>query len=251
MTTELDVLARILDGEVVDTDEGRAIAADLERIREGMSLAARSPHPPRAHYSMPVVGVAAGIAVVAIAAGVVLASDDRGPREAAAPPPATASAVTTAPEVTSTAATQTGPVLGLPGAPLRLAERVAQADRIVVGEVTNVTRGALSEDVGGLPYLLASVKVTESLKPAGGTDAVVAFDYDLGGAVTSEGSARPWTVGQRVLLFLVSDAGTVSEKIEPAHLQLAEGDGGRFLFNGETLDAPFSLDDVRRLVTGS
>jgi hypothetical protein len=118
-----------------------------------------------------------------------------------------------------------------------------------VGTVTKVDRGRLGGQTGGETgdrYVLATIGVEEPIKGPGGQ--VVAFSYDLGGAgTTSEGATRPWTVGDRVLLFLVSDAGTVSADLRPAHLQVAGGETGRYLIRGGQPDgAGFTLDDVRQ-----
>jgi hypothetical protein len=99
-----------------------------------------------------------------------------------------------------------------------------------------------------MPYALATIAVTESLKPAGGgDDQVVAFDYDYG-ATTPDGAAGGWVVGQEVLVFLVSDAGTVSEHLQPAHLQLLQGGRGRFAVTDGQLQAPFTLDELRAAI---
>ena len=124
---------------------------------------------------------------------------------------------------------------------------MAQADRIVVGTIEQIDRG----EVDGLAYVLATVAIDESIKPGGdGETTVVAFDYDLGGGITSAGGSTPWTVGDRVLLFLVSDAGTVSEHLQPAHLQVAEGQGGRYPVVDGRVEAPFTLDEVRDAARG-
>ncbi len=246
MTTETDVLALILEGETIDTDEGRAIAADLDRISRGMELAATQPLPQPRRSPSPIVGVAAAAVVAVITAGVLVANNGRDSSPDVASP--------TSSRPVSAAVTETqgpGVVLGVPAPELTIEQRVAQAERIVVGDVTRVTRGELrdpnGESIGR--YVLATVSVSESLKPADAAKEVVAFTYDYGGAiVSSEGETRPWAVGQRVLLFLLNDKGTVSEKLQPAHLQVAEGESGRYFLNGDTLDAPFTLDDVRRLV---
>lgn len=174
---------------------------------------------------------AAAIAVAGIGTLVVLRDDGGATPIATSPSPTTS--VTTA------------PALGFPAMTLTLDQRVAQADRIVVGTITAIDRG----EVGGLPYVLAAVDVSEDIKPSNArmVNPVTAFDYNLGagGAITSEGSSTPWNIGDRVLLFLVSDASTVSENLQPAHLQVAEGASGRYaIVNGEAV-APFTLDDVR------
>jgi hypothetical protein len=120
---------------------------------------------------------------------------------------------------------------------------VAQAQRIVVGTVTQVTHGQLTGH-GPEPYVLSTIHVTETIKgPAG---EAVALDWDYTGTTTTtDGDPWSWRVGDRVLLFLVSDTGTVFAGVRPAHLQVAD----RYLLAGERLvGADFTLADVRRLV---
>ncbi|MFN2625370.1 MAG: hypothetical protein ABR520_04715 [Mycobacteriales bacterium] len=142
--------------------------------------------------------------------------------------------------------------LGVRAPELSLAERVRQATRIVVGRVTDVDRGTLTATNGepsGEKYLIAAIEVTDPLKPDGDTSEVNAFTYDYDGAiVSSEVTPRPWQVGDKVLLFLTTDVGTPSERVQPPHLMVAEGESGRYFFSGDRLDAPFTLDDVRRAV---
>jgi hypothetical protein len=221
---------------------------DVERIRRGLGLLADeardAPVEPavrrgRTPKRRPV--LVAGAAVLAVATGGGLAVALRGGgsgSEAAtsnrtlAPPPAARPAST--------------PTNGAKAPALSLVERVRSSDRIVVGTVTALTRGEL-EAAQGLPYVLATISVERSLKPGGASaGSVVAFDYDLaegGSKVYSEASA-PWRVGERVLLFLGSDSGTVSESLQPDHLQVVGGASGRYVFRGRRLEAPFSLADV-------
>jgi hypothetical protein len=235
--TDEDLVLRVLDGETPDSDDARQAELDLARIRRGMELVAAVP------VAVPTPAVvrrrrwpAAALAAAAATAGVLaLATRDDPPRPVAKNPAPSASA-------------STAPGIGIHPPEQSLAERVAAANRIVVGSVTSLQRGRTPGD-GSLPYVLATVAVSEELKPAAdGTDEVVAFDYDLTGSATTTGSGTPWQVGDDVLLFLVSDAGTVSAGIAPAHLQVAGGASGRYLLRDGHLDAPFTLDEVRNLV---
>ena len=132
-----------------------------------------------------------------------------------------------------------------PGPPLTLPQRVTQADRIVIGTVTRVDRG-VRQVQGGVPYILASVRVEETLKgPAGD---VVALEYDYTGKQDPDSVHTPWSVGDHVLLFLVPDQGTIFADVRPTHLQVAGGERGRYhLDGGQLVRAGFTLDDVRRL----
>lgn len=47
-------------------------------------------------------------------------------------------------------------------------------------------------------------------------------------------------------LSLVPDVGTASSDVQPAHVFVDGGESGRYLFDGDRLDAPFTIDDVRR-----
>ncbi len=221
-------LFAVLDAEAdqeVPEAARRTAERDLAAIREGMGLLgaeATSISRPRQWLSSRWLAVAAGIVALVAALAIVpgLVRDERA-----------------------------GPSIGMPGPQLSLSERVREADRIVVGTVTKVDHGRLDSqipDETGDAYVLATVRVEEAIKGPGGE--VVAFSYDFGGAVvTSEGSTRPWTEGDRVLLFLAADAGTVSAGLSPAHLQVAEGEAGRYFVDGDRLiDATFTLEDVRR-----
>jgi hypothetical protein len=137
---------------------------------------------------------------------------------------------------------------GTPASVLSLSQRVAESARVVVGTVTKVDHGRTNGPVAGEtgdPYVLATIRVDEAIKGPGGD--LVAFDYTFASA-TSEGASRAWNVGDHVLLFLVPDVGTVSATIEPLHMQVAEGESGRYFIDGAKLvGADFTLDDVRRL----
>ncbi|MEP7054239.1 MAG: hypothetical protein ABI912_03230 [Actinomycetota bacterium] len=259
MTTPSDVLQQVLDSVAVDSAEARTIERDLDRIRRGMELAAT---PSRRPHSVPArrpAAIAAIAVLVLVVAGAVALNRPSANRAAgvAAPAQSTSPAPPSEPAEASATDTSTadpsGLVLGVPAPQLTLEQRVAQADRIVVGTVTNIARGDLGAAGGESAgrYVLATIAISESLKPAGSAGAVVAFDYDYSGAVVSkEGQSKPWAVGDELLLFLVSDAGTISERLQPAHLQVAEGAAGRYVLTAGTLDAPFTLDDVRRLARG-
>jgi hypothetical protein len=123
---------------------------------------------------------------------------------------------------------------------------VAEADRIVVGTVTDVQHGKASELSGGMDYVLGTLKVEELIRGAKSTDQIVAFDFEYGNAVVSDTPmGATFEPGQRVLVFLTSVAGTVSEDLRPEHWQVTGGDQGEFFFEGDKLQAPFSLEDVR------
>ena len=103
--------------------------------------------------------------------------------------------------------------------------------------------------------MLADVTVGEAIRGEGGT--LVAFDYDLGGGaaggtITSRGGAissvpggSDWVVGQDVLLFLAPSTGTVHEGLRPEHWQVVGGTQGRYLVVVGSVQAPFTLDQVR------
>ena len=225
------------DGPTPKDDAVLALAVerarrDIDRIRRGLVLVAAHEEQPakqRSRVRRRVLVAAAAAAVVAGVAGVALAVRED-PTPLASP--------TSTVGAPSIASGQSAPALTLD-------ERVAQADRIVVGTITAIDRG----EVAGLPYVLATIDVSETIKPsAGGFESpVVAFDYDLSGAITSaDSTAAPWAIGDEVLLFLVSDAGTVSEDLQPSHLQIAEGAGGRYPIVNDEVVGPFTLDEVRQ-----
>lgn len=233
--TEIRAIAIALGDEPADPaleDEVLRARRDIERIRRGIELTARgapaTPVRPARRRWLPVAAAAAAaVAVAGIATALVTRDDSTAPTVSPSP----------------TTPTSQPAVNAQRSADLSLSEKVAQADAIVVGTITRLDRG----EVGGLPYVLATVEVSETIEGEP-SSTVVAFDYDLdsGDAVTSAGAGTPWNVGDEVLLFLVSDAGTVSEDLEPAHLQVAEGARGRFaVVDGELVNAPFTLDDVR------
>lgn len=239
-TTDDRALELVLDGRSDDVDAdlrdaaGRA-SRDVERIRRGLHLAADlgvATATPRSRRRRPnrLVGVAA---VALLVVGAAVAAVRSGNEDT----PSTEAAEQEIPLTPPTAAS------GLPRQ--GLAEQVDQADAVVIGTVSDVTRGELAVD-GGLPYVLATIEVSEWIKSSGTEGpTVVAFDYTFAGP-TSAPTGDDWVVGEKMLLFLVSDAGTVSESLEPAHLQVAGGHGGRFPFEGDQLSAPFSLDELRR-----
>ena len=141
----------------------------------------------------------------------------------------------------------TPPIINpVPGPQLTLQQKVAGADMIVVGTVTQVRTGTLgAEAEGGMEYAMATIRVEERIKGSPG-DSVVAFDY-VYGVVSPEVPGGQWAhPGDRLLVFLVSDEGAVSEDLRPAHLQIAEGFAGRFAVkDGGLIGAPFTLQDVR------
>lgn len=238
--TNLDdrALALVLHGAPLPSGDAELADAvtrarhDVDRIRRGIALVADTPMPVVTHPTRrPWLLGAAAAAVLALGiAGLAIASNDRvrpvaATSTTAVPGPATASA--------------------RPGPALTLRERVEKADRIVIGVITDVERGELEPDGASMPYVLTTIAVEETIKGEP-SDEVVAFDYDFAGIITSsDAPAVPWNVGEEVLLFLVSDAGTVSEHLEPAHLQVADGARGRYaVFEGEVV-GEFTLDDVR------
>jgi hypothetical protein len=196
--------------------------------------------------------VAAGVAAAAVlAAGLAVAqlggSDHRD--QAGRPTPRATSG-------------SSGPQLGF-GVPYDLDRLVRESDHVVIGRVTEVRRGS-GEEAGGLPYVLAHIDSEEVLRGGGGD--VWAFDYDLGAGTNGAGTTgagttgagtssvpagAPWRVGDRLLLFLTSPAGTVHERVQPPHLQVVAGAQGRYVVNGDAVEAPFSLADVRAAVAES
>ena len=127
-----------------------------------------------------------------------------------------------------------------------LGRLVRESPRIVVGTVTDLRHGS-GEAAGGLPYVLAHIRVREAIRGAAGD--LWAFDYDLGsgGAISSVPSGPPWRVGEDVLLFLSSSSGTVHEGVAPAHEQVSGGAQGRYeIVDGELRSAPFTLEQVRK-----
>lgn len=273
MTTVDDLaLQHALDGTTADPDDMELADAivraerDLARIRRGLQLvAAEEPTAApvrsrrRGRRAVAVAGVAAAIAAAVLIA-VVLAWDDDDPAQVAAPsgttapaPDTQAAAAPATADSTAAISPDTGMVQGMPAPEQGLPELARTAERIVIGRIERVDRGRIAmpgePEEQGMPYALATIAVRESLKPAGDLiEEVVAFDYDYGGMITPDGSAGGWEIGQDVLVFLVSDAGTVSEGVQPAHLQLLEGARGRFPVVDGQLQAPFTLDDVRAAV---
>ena len=229
MDEDAQALQAVLDNEADGVPDAARLAAerDLVAIRRGLMLiAADIPVAPRPRRGQNWRWLAAA-AIVVVALGLV--------------------AIVTVQRLGSMDRDR-GPSIGVPAIPLTLKERVAAATRIVVGTVVKVERGRTGTQVegeSGDPYVLATVRIDEAIKGAGGD--VVAFAYDFGSAVTSEGQARPWNVGDHVLLFLVLDEGTVSANIRPPHMQVAEGEAGRYFVDGDkVVDADFTLADVRR-----
>ncbi len=122
---------------------------------------------------------------------------------------------------------------------------------VVTGTVTRVDLGQAGGE-GGMDYAIATVRVAEALKGSIGST-VSALDYVYGitpggqSGVTSGGQSGVWvSEGDQVLLFLASSAGTVHEDIDPPHLQVLHGTAGRyFIRDGELVDAPFTMAEVR------
>jgi hypothetical protein len=216
-------------------DRGRA---DLARIRRGLKLIAaedadRAPTLRRTtrRTFRRAAAVAAAAAVVGVAVVFGVTRDDSSDRAAGDK--------------------QRGgsPALGAPAPNMTLEERVAASDRIIIGTITAISHGQLVEQDGqpGLPYVLAKVSIARTLKPASGDDAsVIAFDYDADPTTTSvpSNAGPPWRVGDELLLFLASDRGTVSENIEPAHLQVVGGASGRYEMRDGEVVAPFTVADI-------
>lgn len=222
--------AAVADESLAGFDESEAAAAerDVERIRRGLDLLARDLDDERARRRVPRwVGVAASLA--AAAAGVVVLV----PRHDARP----VARATAAPG--RTGATSVVPDRGWQF-------RARNATTVVVGTVSHLTHGTI--DLGpGAPvgYTLADVDVSETVKGTAGD--VTAFAFDEADASTA---ARTWNVGDRVVLFLVQpEAGWLSSSVPAAHLDLFEGLRSRYDFDGEALDAPFTLDELRAEVT--
>lgn len=211
---------------------------DVDRIRAGLLLlAADVPAARPSRSRRPLLAAAAAVAV--LAAGAVAYSATRPTSRPVAQPSATPT-----PSTSSTS----GVSIGMPVPPRDLPTMVRDATRVVVGHVTDVTTGTLPAPEGesGDAYVLASVAVDEAIKGVGGTLAAFAYTYGGTTVVTSEGTTRPWQVGDRVLLFLVPDVGTASSDVQPPHMFVDGGESGRYLFDGDQLAAPFTLDDVRR-----
>jgi hypothetical protein len=221
-----------LEADAGTTDESAAahqVELDIAEIRRGLVLlAADVPVPTATRRRVRLIWLAAAAAVALVGAGTLGATAliDREGGGNSGPP-----------------------AMGMPANPLTLHERVASASRIVVGTVIALQRGRIDSEIegeAGDPYVLATIRIDEAIKGPHGE--IVAFAYDLGTTiVNSEGGSRPWNVGDRLLLFLVPDVGTVSSDISPPHLQVAEGEGGRYFLDSNRIrDADFTLDDVRR-----
>jgi hypothetical protein len=208
-----------------------------ERLRRGLAALAEETPAPRPTYRRHLPVAAAAAAVVIAAAAFVASglggSDDPGDRNLADP------------RRTATSGPVPPPLGGV--IEYDVDRLVTDADRVVVGTVTDVERHAPSEATGGLAYVLASIEVDEVVK--GPTAAsLVAFDYDyeFGDSVSSEsGLGARFVRGERVLLFLSSSAGTVHEQLQPPHWQVTGGAQGLYVMDGDEPEAPFTLFDVR------
>lgn len=207
-------------------------------------------------------GIAAGIAAAAVTASLVVLGGGDGARtpRTAVPPARTTTQPTTAQPTTDGSAAQPTTDGSAARISYDLRRLSAESALIVVGTVTEVRHGS-GEAAGGLPYVLAHIRVDRALR--GADSSVWAFDYDLGSkggvvssesavspesAVSSELAGPPWRVGESVLLFLASSAGTVHAEVEPGHLQVVGGAQGRYAVHGERLDAPFTFAQLRLIV---
>lgn len=205
-----------------------------ERLRRALHVLAQNTpgetRPGRSRPRMAVLGTVAA-AVVALAVAVVLVRQ-----------PGDAKTAALRPSPTPTAPSTGNLALGSSIA-YDLDRLVSESQRIVVGRVTAVQNGAADEASGGLPYTLATIDVREAIR--GPAANLVAFDYDLGDSTASVPGGTPWAVGEELLLFLSSPAGTVHANVQPAHWQVTGGAQGRYRVTGGNVDAPFTLDDVR------
>lgn len=183
------------------------------------------------------IAAAAATLTVASVGAVALSSGHQAKRPLVAAPRPTATATETETE------TYIAPLGSRVGYDLPML--VKESERVVVGQIVEVRHGTESGP-GGMPYVLARIRVEQAL--AGPNQEPWAFDYDpaSGGGGGSEDPAGPaWTIGDRVLLFLAPSTGTVHEGIQPQHWQVTGGPQGRYQIKGDHLEAPFTLDDVR------
>jgi hypothetical protein len=241
------------DAETAELEAAVArVDRDVGRIRRGLELLAREAAQPTPQAGADRAGarrrslfVAAVLtAAVAVAVGVAVVLRSGGSDERAASSPAHASV--SPPPAGQPPRSRPRGSQNAKATAFSLSERVRLSDRIVIGTVASLSHGELGA-AQGLPYVLATIDVERSLKPSvTAAGRVVAFDYDLAGGdskVYSE-TSTPWQVGQRVLLFLASDRGTVSESLKPDHLQVVGGESGRYPFSGTHLAAPFSIAEI-------
>ena len=246
-----------------------------QRLRRGLALLAERTPPPHVRQPVrpsrpPVWAVAAAtvIALATAAGGITFAvARNHNHHRAVAPVPVepAPSSASTLPSASTPSSTVPPPLSAGLGVRYDLARLVADSDRIVVGTVVQVRKGAASDASGGLAFVIATVRVDQTLKgPSTGT--VAAFDYDYSGTITSAGGVAgtapttssevspgsplgsSFAEGERVLLFLSSSAGTVHERIPPQHWQVTAGAQGEYTMQGDAPSAPFTLADIRRAV---
>lgn len=234
-----------------DTD--RLVDPELERrLRRGLALLAEETPAARTRLRYLVGGLAAA-AVLAVGSLGTAGLLHRGqPATSALPPPSRA--VVSTPSHTarppSSPATDTAPAQTLAPPPnasgitYNLTRLVKESQRIVVGTVTTVRRGSASEATGGLPYVLATVRLDHVIRGER-EKSLVAFDYSYG-ATTSLGSPQgaKFHQGERVLLFLSSSGGTVHAGVSPLHWQVTGGRQGKYVMNGSEPVAAFTLQKV-------
>lgn len=124
------------------------------------------------------------------------------------------------------------------------------ADYAGIGTVMTVSAGTLPVDAphpyANDPYHLVTIRVDEVLRGPLTTQIVV---YDSpADRLPAERNVR-WKVGTRMLLFLDPSEGTVHHGIKPLHYQLTLGAHGAYeIRDGELVDAPFTLDEIRAAV---
>jgi hypothetical protein len=226
-------------------DDTALLEPELEdRLRRGLALLAEETPAPRGRRAWLPAAAAAAVVLLAgagVAIGLGLtASDGPTPRHQAGP--------SAPPPVASTPPTTGGPTVIGQGISYDLPRLVRESPRIVIGTVAQVTHGDASDSSGGLPYVLAEVSVDHTLKGPD-TKTVVAFDYEYSNAVTADSvQGATFTVGQRVLLFLSSAAGTVHEKLPPPHWQVTGGGQGEYPMHGDDPAAPFTIEQVRQQI---
>ena len=221
-------------------DATDVLEPELEaRLRRGLGLLAEQTPAARSRRTwIPAAAAAVAVAAAGVAVGVLAGNDGRSSPHEAAPQPR--------PPASSTPATPGGPTVIGNSVTYDLERLVNESPRILVGTVAKVIHGDASEASGGLPYVLAEVSVDRTLKGAD-TAHVVAFDYDYGGTITADAlQGATFAVGQQVLLFLSSSAGTVHADIPPRHWQVTGGGQGEYVKHGDQLDAPFTLEQVQQ-----
>lgn len=224
-------------------DDTALLEPELEqRLRRGLLLLAEQTPPPRTRR--PWLTAAAAAVVVLAPVGVGLGQRFTG----SGTPPDRPQAGPSAPPVASSPPTTGGPSVIGQGVTYDLARLVDESPRIVIGTVTRVTHGEASDASGGLPYVLADISIDRTLKGPD-TAPLVVFDYDYGNTVTSDAvQGATFDVGERVLLFLSSSAGTVHADLDRPHWQVTGGAAGEYRMRGNEPDAPFTLSDVENKI---